>query len=488
MRLVFIRAIFFAAWMSIFLSDARAAANAAAPAASRRPNVVVIMTDDQARWGLGCYGNSECKTPNMDRIAATGARFTNAFVVTPVCSPSRASFFSGRFGTELGITDWINALENRIGVGLDASVPTWPATLQKGGYTTALIGKWHLGDRPDHHPTKLGFTHFFGFLGGGQSPMDPTLEKDGKTQKFTGPIPDLLTDDALAFVEQNKDKPFAMCLFFREPHQPYEPVPQVDSDLFKDLDPHVPKSDVIDPGWLKQRHRAYYASIHAADRNIGRVLDQLDALKLADNTIVLFTSDHGYNIGHHGIYTKGNASFIAGAGVHGPKRPNMFENSIRVPLLIRWPGVVKGGTVIPDNVTNLDTFATICGMTGVAVPESSKQRGVDFSPLLRGQTMPARDVYGQYDLHNSGFASMRMIRTADGEWKLVRHQLTNGLNELYNLKDDPGERKNLYNSPDARVVRDALQEKLTAWQKSIDDPTLTNPLNTEGVGGPVHVR
>jgi uncharacterized sulfatase len=334
----------------------------------------------------------------------------------------------------------------------------------------------------------LGFSHFFGFLGGGNHPMDPILEQDGKTRKFAGPIPDILTDDAIAFVEKNKSKAFALCLFFREPHQAYEPVPEEDSAPFKDLDPHVPKSKVIDADWLKDRHKKYYASVHAADRNIGRMLAKLDELKLAENTVVLFTSDHGYNIGHHGVYTKGNAAFIAGKGVHGPKRPNMFENSLRVPLLVRWPGVVKPGTEIADGVSNLDTFATLLAIAGVPLPADAKQHGVDISPLLRGEAMPPRDLFGQYDLHNSGFACMRMIRTADGAWKLVRHHLANGLNELYDLKNDPHEQKNLYNEPDARQIRDELQAKLTAWQKSIDDPILTNPLNTPSVGGPVDVR
>ena len=452
------------------------------------PNVLVIMTDDQARWALGCYGNSECRTPNMDRIAREGARFTNAFVVTPVCSPSRASFFTGRYGTELRITDWINKPEADIGVGLPTDAPTWPRVLQQRGYVTALIGKWHLGEKPQFHPTKLGFSHFFGFLNGGQPAMDPTLERDGATKKVKGPIPDLLADDAMSFLEQNKDKRFAMCLFFREPHQPYEPVPEADSAPFKGVDLHVPKSKVIDTDWLKEIHRQYYAAVHAADRNIGRVLAKLDELKLAENTVVIFTSDHGYCIGHHGIYTKGNAAFIAGKGVHGPKRPNMFEESIRVPLLVRWPGVVKPGTEIADAVANIDSFATILGITGVAMPAEVKQRGVDFSPLLRGESMPPRDLYGQYDLHNAGLAFMRMIRTADGHWKLVRHHLANGLNELYDLKSDPYEAKNLYNEPTAANMRDELQAKLTAWQKSIDDPILNNPLNTPSVGGSVDVR
>jgi uncharacterized sulfatase len=360
--------------------------------------------------------------------------------------------------------------------------------MQRNGYVTALIGKWHLGEKPQFHPTKMGFSHFFGFLGGGQLPMDPTLEQEGVTKKFTGPIPDLLADDAMKFLEQNQDKRFAMCLFFREPHQDYQPVPEEDSAPFKGADLHVPKSKVIDADWLKEIHRQYYASVHAADRNIGRVLDKLDQLKLAENTVVIFTSDHGYNIGHHGVYTKGNAAFIAGKGVHGPKRPNMFENSIHVPLIVRWPGVVKPGTEIADGVSNLDSFATILGIAGIPMPAEAKQHGVDFSPLLRGQSMPPRDLYGQYDLHNAGLACMRMIRTADGNWKLVRHHLTNGLNELYDLKTDPNEANNLYNDPAAAKVRDQLQEKLTAWQKSIDDPILSNALNTRSVGGSVDVR
>jgi uncharacterized sulfatase len=487
---------FFHAVVLVFLAAAAAAAAAAALAAGQhavaadaRPNLVVIMTDDQAAWALGCYGNRECRTPNMDRIAAAGARFTNAFVVTPVCSPSRASFFTGRYGTELRITDWINRHEADTGVGLPTDVATWPRVLQQeGSYVTALIGKWHLGENTQFHPTQMGFSHFFGFLGGGNHPMDPILEQDGKTRKFTGPIPDILTDDALGFIERNKSSRFALCLFFREPHQAYEPVPEVDSQPFEDLDPHVPPSKVIDVGWLKDRHRKYYASVHAADRNIGRLLDKLDELKLAENTVVLFTSDHGYNIGHHGIYTKGNAAFIAGNGVHGPKRPNMFENSIRVPLLVRWPGVVKPGSVVDDSVSNLDMFPTLLAMAGVAAPADVKQHGVDITPLLRGETMPPRDLFGQYDLHNSGLAYMRMIRTGDHAWKLVRHHLANGLNELYDLKNDPHEQKNLYNNADARQTRDELQEKLTAWQKSIGDPLLTNPLNTPSVGGSVDAR
>jgi uncharacterized sulfatase len=435
-----------------------------------RYNLISIVTDDQARWAVGLYGNKEVRTPNMDRIGREGARFLNAFTATPVCSPSRASFMTGRYGTQVGITDWISPAEADAGLGLPADAVTWPEVLRKNGYVTALIGKWHLGSQPQFHPRRRGFDHFFGFLGGGTTPMDPTLELDGKTQKYKGAEPDLLVDDALRFIQAHRGRPFALALHFRAPHLPYGPVPEEDTAPFKALDPTVPKAPGLDVAQVKRWTREYYASIHSVDRNLGRLLRALDDLDLAGKTIVLFTSDHGYMIGHHGLNTKGNAHWIAG-GVIGPKRPNMFEESIRVPLLIRWPGVVKPETDIAEPVSNIDTFASVLGMLKVKPPEKVKQEGMDFSPLLRGQKVSWRDaIFGQYDLHNTGLAYMRMVRTAD--WKLVRHHHANFLDELYNLKDDPGETKNLYNVPAQRKVRDQLQERLTAWQRSIDDPLL----------------
>jgi arylsulfatase A-like enzyme len=278
----------------------------------------------------------------------------------------------------------------------------------------------------------------------------------------------------MKFVEANRQKPFALSLHYRAPHTPYGPVPAADSEPFKDLDPAIPSFQGNDDQQVKRLTRNYYASVHSVDRNLGRLLAHLDTLGLADKTIIVFTSDHGYNIGHHGLHTKGNGQSIAG-GVTGPKRPNMFETSIRIPLLVRWPGVVKPGTVVKDVVSNLDTFVTVLGMLGLPLPPDVKQEGVDFSPLLRGQTVPGwRDtLYGQYDLHNGGLAFMRMIRTPD--WKLVRHHLANLLDELYDLKNDPGETRNLYNDPGHRDLRERLQQKLTSWQESIGDPLLTRP-------------
>jgi arylsulfatase A-like enzyme len=433
-------------------------------------NIVSIVTDDQGAWALGCYGNKECRTPNMDRLAREGARFLNAFTPTPVCSPSRASMLCGLYGTQVGITDFIALQEADAGVGLPPNVPTWPKLLHQHGYRTALVGKWHLGTQPRFHPTKNGFDHFFGFLGGGNQPMDPVLEKAGKTSKMKGSLPDLLTDDALQFIETNKDQPFALLLHFRAPHLPYGPVPAVDSAPFKDLDPAIPSVRGIVAKQVKNWTREYYASIHSVDRNLGRLLAKLDELGLTKRTIVMFTSDHGYNIGHHVIHTKGNGWWIAG-GVNGPKRPNMWDTSIRVPLMIRWPGVVEPGKEIPEMVTNLDTPPSVLGMLGLASPPEAKWQGQDFTPLLRGRKTVWRDaLFGQYDLHNGGLAYMRMIRTS--KWKLVRHHHANFLDELYDLEKDPGEMRNLYGAAQYAAVRDQLQKRLNAWQKSIDDPLL----------------
>lgn len=437
---------------------------------AERLNIIMIVTDDQARWSVGTYGNRETRTPNIDRLASEGARFREAFCATPVCSPSRASFLTGRYGTQVGVTDAILPIEAEAGLGLSPASTTWAEVLQRHGYVTALVGKWHLGSKPQFHPTRHGFNHFYGFLGGGTTPLNPTLEVNGKNVQLKGATADLLTDDAMKFIESNRARPFALHLNYREPHLAYTPVLEEDAAPFRDLDPTVPREPGLDIAQVKKFTRDYYASVHSVDRNLGRLLRRLDELNLSGKTIVLFTSDHGYMIGHHGLHTKGNAWWMAG-GVRGPVRPNMFEESVRVPLIVRWRGVVKPGTEIVEPVSNIDTFATVLGMLGIPVPAEAKHEGRDFSPLLRNQPIPRRDaIFAQFDLTHGSLAYMRMIRA--NEWKLVRHYFTVNLDELYNLKDDPGETTNLYNKPAHGDVQLRLQERLTEWMRSIDDPLL----------------
>lgn len=436
---------------------------------AKKFNLIFITTDDQARWSLGCYGNKEAKTPHMDRLARDGARFLNASVATPVCSPSRVSFLTGRYGTQVNITDWITPKEAQGGLGIPKNVVTWMSVLQNAGYRTGLIGKWHLGMLPAFHPTKNGFHHFMGFLGGGNTPMNPTLEIDGKEQKLQGSLPDLLTDNAIDFVKKNQDRPFALMLNFRAPHAPYAPTPAADSAPFKDLDPTVPNFPGLNVKRTKQLTREYYASVHSVDRNLGRLLALLDELGLRDNTIVIFTSDHGYMIGHHGLHHKGNATWLV-EGREKERRPNMFDHALQVPLLVRWPGVVKPGTERSELVSNIDTFATVLGMLKVSPPAAYPQEGKDFSPLLRGEKIPWREaVFAQYDPHNGLDGAMRSIRTH--RWHLVRQYKKNGQpDELFDLQNDPEELRNLYADEPHREIRDRLQQQLTDWMTAVNDP------------------
>ena len=446
--------------------------------ASGQVNLISIVTDDQAQWAVGAYGNRDILTPNMDRLAEEGALFRNAFVATPVCSPSRASFLTGLYPTQVGISDWIAPVGSDVGVGIAAKWTTWPEILQANGYATALVGKWHLGMEPQFHPTRHGFDLFYGFRAGGARPRNPELEVEGRTHEVEGYLADLLVDRAIRFLEDNRSRPFALLLHFRAPHRPYLPVPEPDWRPFRQMDPEVPEMPGLSAAHIKQLTREYYASVRSVDRNLGRLMEMLKQLGLDSNTVVLFTSDHGYMIGHHGLHSKGNAYWVADdvrniRRTYGwyPMIPNMYEESIRVPLLIRWPGQIRPGTRIDEPVSNVDIFPTVLKLLGIPAPSRVQQEGRDFSPLLRGEKIPWREeIFGQYDVHNSGLAFMRMIRT--DRWKLVRYHMSNYLDRLYDLKHDPGEMRNLYRDPGHQEVRQDLTGRLQSWQRSIDDPVL----------------
>jgi arylsulfatase A-like enzyme len=448
--------------------------NSQAPAsASQKYNVVSIVTDDQALWSIGAYGNREAITPNMDRLAREGVKFNNAFVTTPVCSPSRVAFLTGLHGTQVGITDYLTPDEGASGMGLPASAMTWPRVLRQNGYRTALFGKYHLGTKPEFHPTRRGFDYFMGSQQGSFAPMNPQLEVNGQMTELKGAGSDIVMDDAVRWIEANQDKPFAALIHFREPHLPYTPMPEADTKPFRNLDPTIPDVKGLDREQVKQFYRDYYASVHAVDRNLGKLLAALERLRLDRRTIVIFQSDHGYNIGQHGIHTKGNGFTIAG-GVNGPKRPNMWDTSLRIPFLIRWPGVLPAGAEINETVLNLDMFPSVLGMLNLKAPADYRHNGQDFTPLLFGLRDPnwRGEIFGQYDLHNVGLAYMRMLRTS--EWKLVRHYHANELDELYDLKNDPGELRNLYKDAKHREVRARLQQRLDERMKAIDDPIVRN--------------
>lgn len=448
-----------------------------------RPNIVFIITDDQGPWAYGASGNKDAFTPNIDRLAKEGVRFTHAFTPTPVCSPARASILTSRYGCELGITDWINA-KVETGVGLDAKIATWPQLLQKAGYTTALFGKWHVGDLDEQHPTKRGYDHFMGFRDGGRPPRNPILEKEGTNATHTGFIVDIVADEAIAWLKQRDSaKPFAVSIHFREPHAAYLPVREEDWAKVKDLDPTVPSLDI--PGLeierVKKTMREYLASVAAVDRNLGNILAALEELKLSDNTLVIFTSDHGYNVGHHGLLHKGNAQRMTSRDTWPPptknipagQRPNLFDTSLHVPLVIRWPAVIKPGTVKSHTVSHLDWLPTLAELGKASIPEGTLLRGRSMAPLLRGEAIPwQEDIYTEYSMKHGVQVHLRSVRTP--QWKLIRDFNNEGRDELYHLAVDPDETHNLIQDadPDVRKVRSELNARILTKMKELQDPVL----------------
>ncbi len=447
----------------------------AQPAVAAPPNILFVYTDDQAGWALGLSGHPHASTPNMDSLFRRGAYLPNSFTVTPVCSPSRASLLTSRYGSELGLTDWINPRREPL-LGLAPETVTWPELLQAAGYRTGLVGKWHLGLLDDHHPTRHGYGSFVGFRGGGTATADPVLEKDGTDQRFRGLTADILTREALAFLERERDGPFLLSLHYRAPHTRWLPVAKEDWAPFDGLVPIIPNPGFpyLDVERVRRMTREYLASTKSVDRNLGRILARLDDLGLADSTVIVYTSDHGYNMGHGGVWHKGNGHYVrtrnppATANVPDGQRPNMWDRSIRVPTAVVWPGSVAPGRVIGETISNLDWFPTIAAIAGAEIPEGTPVRGRSLVPLLLGNADGWSDeFYGEYSTHHQSRTHMRMLRTP--RWKLVRDFLNPERDELYQLASDPDETTNLIHHPRAQPALERLGRRLAVRMRRVGD-------------------
>ena len=445
----------------------------------QKPNVVFILTDDQAPWALGLSGHPHADTPHLDKLFKQGMWLKKAYVVTPVCSPSRTSLMTSRYGSELGVTDWIHP-RNEPDLGLNPKTVTWTEAMQSAGYRTGLVGKWHLGVPDKFHPTKTGFDYFMGFRTGGNKVIRPTLEVNGKDQQVDGYTYDILTDDALRFIDRNKDRAFLLCLHYRAPHTAWLPQPDSDRKPFENLDPKIPNPDFpnLDVERVKRMTRDYLGSVKGIDRNVGRVLKHLDQLQLAENTIVVFTSDHGYSMGHNGIWHKGNGHWalkpappVTNPNIPRNQRPNMYDNSIFVPTAVRWPGKIAPNSKLDLPVANLDWYPTLLNLTGVPLPKGETIRGRDITPALLGKDIEWPDVcYGEYSTHHQSKTHMRMIRTSN--WKLVRDFLNPERDELFDLKNDPAESRNVIGQKkNAAVVRE-LHTQILTRMRAVKDPVL----------------
>ncbi|WP_158972564.1 sulfatase-like hydrolase/transferase [Paraglaciecola sp. L3A3] len=450
------------------------------------PNILFIYTDDQAPWAIGSSGNHQAITPNLDKLASEGMSFPNAYTTTPVCSPSRAGLMTSQYGYELGIDDWINTSGKSISrlepeLGLAPALETWPEILQQAGYHTGLIGKWHLGELDKYHPTKQGYDEFVGFRSGGNSPINPKIEKDGVVTKRQGLTPDVLTHEAINFIQNNKDKKFALSVHFRAPHARWLPVAEEDQAPYLDMDMILPHPDYpnLDVTKTKRMMAEYLSSVRSVDRNVGNLLAELDKLSLSDNTLVVFTSDHGYNMGHNGIWHKGNGHWLlkndtqATKNIPTNQRPNMYDNSIKVPSIVRWPSVIKANSTNVSSMSNLDWFPTLVSLAKGKVNENTVVRGQDFTAaLLDENTVLSTDYYAAYSTLHQSISAMRMY--SDGKYKLIKDYKNRGRDEFYDLKRDPEERNNLIatTKPELQQIINAFDDMIFAKMIATNDPEL----------------
>lgn len=454
---------------------------------SRPPNIIIFNTDDHAQWGVGAYGNKEILTPNMDRLAREGMRFTRAFT-KPVCSPSRAMTLTGQYTHRLGVPDYIpygNPVFARN--GLPPGTPTIASVLKEVGYRSAVIGKWHLGYGQKYYPTRYGFDVAEGYLH-----VPP-----GEEYKSRGPLPtivdgklvtgfkntrqtDTLTDRAIHFVRENRERPFFLFYNPFVTHQGYwGTAPEEDLAHYKDKQLTLPDlarfpEANLDEKELLRLMRIHYGHVTCADRNLGRLLNALDELGLNGNTLVIFMADNGMNLGHQALIGKGNASVLGTKPV--TRRPNMFDRSVLIPFVVRWPGVVPPGTTSDAFISTIDILPTLTALTGAAAGANLKLDGQSLLPLLRGEpNAPKRDAYcDTYDMaylgNNGEQPHMRMIRTE--EWKLVLYLDPDGRpldqgkrHELFDLRNDPDELKNRYGQPAVAPVQRDLESRLRTWMR-----------------------
>ncbi len=447
--------------MRTFLIAAVAALLVAVPQlrAAERLNVVVILADDLGWADLGCYGSKYHKTPNLDKLAASGMRFTDAYAAAPVCSPTRAALLTGQYPARLNLTDWLPGRSDRpdqkllrpaINQELPAATRTLAAALQAAGYTTGHIGKWHLGGQ-GAGPLQRGFDtnvagdqtgsprSYFAPYKGNNGVYMPGLENAPEGEYLT----DRLTAEAEKFLTVNRDKPFFLYLAHYAVHIP-----------MKAKTDRIAKYKPGQPG--QQGNPIYAAMIESLDDSVGRVLKKLDDLKLADHTLVVFTSDNGGLCVIEGPNTPPtiNSPLREGKGY-------LYEGGLRVPLIVRWPGIVKPGSTTATSVQSIDFFPTLLDVCGVK--NDTKVDGVSLLPVLKGEALQRDALYWHYPHYsNQGGRPGAAIRA--GDYKLIEF-FENGRRELYDLKRDISESRNLI--ADRAEVAKALGDKLDAWRKEV---------------------
>jgi N-acetylglucosamine-6-sulfatase len=434
-----------------------------------KPNIVFILTDDQAWNLLGKDGRYPfMQTPNLDRLGHEGMVFENAFVTTSLCSPSRASILTGCYAHKNGV--YVNSYSDP-----NPEVPFLPKILQSAGYNTAFLGKWHMKDGAEPRP---GFDYWLSFDGQGQY-FDPALNENEREFTEKGYMTDILTDYAIRWIKQQEEKPFCVFLWHKAVHAPFLPAPR-DSSAFSDA--NIPEyenwyDDLSDkPVWIRRGQQYgvhnkpwresegkpvperiepepwnpknpkvmnYLRALLAVDKSAGDIRQCLEELNILDNTMIVFGSDNGFFVGAH---------------QRGDKRL-MYEESLRIPLMVRYPKLVKPGSANSEMVLNIDIAPTLIELAGAEVPAG--MQGTSLMPLLKNETVEWRNsiMYEYFqEEYAPGFVTVTGVRTT--KYKFIENYEENDIDELYDLEKDPGEMNNVINVPGYQNIKLEMKAEL----------------------------
>ena len=399
--------------------------------AARRPNVIVFLTDDQGWGDLSINGNSNLSTPNVDSLARDGVMFEN-FYVCAVCAPTRAEFLTGRYHPRTGVSG-VSTGQGRLNI----DETTIADVFKSAGYATGAFGKWHNGTQSPYHPNDRGFDEYYGFTSGHWGHyFSPPLDHNGRKVRGKGYVVDDFTDHALKFIEDNRDQPFFVYVPYNTPHSPMM-IGDEFYDKFKDLDPAMKHRDPKNEDVMMTR--AALAMCENIDWNVGRVLKKLDELKLRDNTIVLYFCDNGPNGVRWNSDMKG-------------RKGSTDEGGVRSPMLIRWPGRIKGGTKITQLGAAIDLLPTLADAADIPVASRKPLDGISLKPALLGKTDSAKNrvIFS----HWRGKVSVRTPQYR------LDHQ-----GKLYDMHSDPGQRRDI--SKENPKITTRLQKAVDNWKSQM---------------------
>jgi arylsulfatase A-like enzyme len=477
-------------------------AESSAVSSAEKPNIVFILVDDLGWSDIGAFGSSFYDTPNIDRLAAEGMKFTNAYAM-PICSPTRASIMAGKNPARMNTTDWFGAPQP----SPDFEFPGWMASrrqtptplmpaaytdhlpleevtlaeaMKEGGYSTFFAGKWHLGNEEKYWPEHQGFDiNKGGYLKGSPntggeaegyfSPYGNPRLADGADGEY---LPYRLAEETNTFMEDHRDGPFLAYLSFYSVHTPLMTTDELKKKYELKRDEEGLQAQFGTEGGsevrVNQSNTTYAGMVNAMHRAVGRVLDKLEELNLSSNTVVMFMSDNG------GLSTINNAPtsnepLRAGKGW-------LYEGGIREPMIIKWPGVTKAGSVAKTPVISMDFYPTMLDIAGLPLKPNQHKDGMSLAPILRGEPMDRGPLYWHYPHYppQGGFPG-GVIR--EGDWKLI-HNYDNDIMELYNLKDDISEENNLLQQYPQKAIE--LYQKLDEWRNEVGGRMpIPNPNYTE---------